>query len=247
MRTIAVLAIALALTLPPTMGWCAYPSLLEAQTLFSCEMMNSLETRYPNILYDDFAQRLGEPSVPGEASAVETAVLQGITSIVVTVSTNAVDDGTPAWLPVCRSAVLDRITPNLWNFRTNAVNCLSVAVYAGSVKKVDYPDYLTRMRGGVVRGIITTNEVERARFLEEERLRKTKLAEARDLQWRVRRANEAVADYRRTLMEVCAIGVEGCRGIMSDKEFAAFTNRVVTASGASEQEKAILFRGLAGD
>ena len=92
----------------------------------------------------------------------------------------------------------------------------------------------------------TTNEVGQTIFRERTEWREELMARQR-LQVRVRQMNKAVADYRRTLMEVCSIGVAGCRGVMDDAEFAAFTNQVVTASGANEQELGILFRGLGGE
>ena len=56
--------------------------------------------------------------------------------------------------------------------------------------------------------------------------------------------NRAVGDYRNRLLSICARGVAGCRGIMDDEEFAAFTNQIVTASKANEQEREILFRRI---
>ena len=246
MRPFAVFAFAFAAMLLPATGRCAYPSLVEAQTMFSSEMMNSLENTPPNLLYDDFVSRIGEPSAPEDSFAVETAVLQGIASIVINISTNVVDDGTPAWLPSYRGEILSRMAPNLRDFPTNAVNCLSLASYAGTVATIDFPNDLVNKRFSIHLFCLSTNEVDQARFQERLQRREELMARQR-LQVRVHRVNEAVANYRRTLMEVCAIGVAGCRGTMNDAEFAAFTNQVVTASCADEQERSILFRGLAGD
>ena len=246
MKPFAIFAFALTVVLSPATGLCAYPSLVEAQTMFSSEMMNSLENTPPNPLYDDFVSRFGEPSSPEDSLAVETAVLQGVASIVINISTNAVDDGTPAWIPSYRGAILGRIAPNLRDFPTNAVNCLSIASYAGTVATIDFPDDLVNKRFNGHVFYQTTNEVGQTIFRERTEWREELMARQR-LQVRVRQMNKAVADYRRTLMEVCSIGVAGCRGVMDDAEFATFTNQVVMASGANELELAILFRGLGGE
>ena len=246
MKPYVIFALALTAMLSPATGLCAYPSLVEAQTMFSSEMMNSLENTPPNPLYDDFVQRLGEPSSPEDSLAVETAILQGVTSIVINVSTNAVDDGTPAWIPSYRGAILGRIAPNLRDFPTNAVNCLSLASYAGTAATIDFPNDLVNKRFSGHVFYQTTNEVGQTIFRERTAWREELMARQR-LQVRVHQVNEAVADYRRTLMEVCSIGVAGCRGVMDDAEFAVFTNQVVTSSGANAQERTILFRGLAGE
>ncbi|MBR3924898.1 MAG: hypothetical protein IKJ45_17400, partial [Kiritimatiellae bacterium] len=150
MKSSTLFSIALTAMLLPATGRCAYPSLAEAQALFSREMMNSREntpTNTPtNSLYDDFILRLREPAAPDCVLAVETAILQGITSIVVNVSTNAVDDGTPAWLLSYRGEMFGRIVPRLQNFPTNAANCVSLASYAGTVMKADFPDDLVWKR-----------------------------------------------------------------------------------------------------
>lgn len=250
MKTSILFAIALTAMLLPATGRSAYPSLAEAQALFSREMMNSREntpTNTPtNSLYDDFILRLREPAAPDCVLAVETAILQGITSIVVNVSTNAVDDGTPAWLLSYRGEMFGRIVPRLQNFPTNAANCVSLASYAGTVMKADFPDDLVWKRFNIHLFCLSTNEVDQAKFRERLQWREELMARRR-LQVRVRNTNEAVGDYRRELMEVCAIGVSGCRRIMDDAQFAVFTNQVVTVSCANEQERAILFRGLAGE
>lgn len=225
-------------------GWCAYPSREEAQCLFSSERINHGSIALHEEDYQDFAARLEEPSMPENTRVIEAIILKGLTSLAVHVSTNAVDDGVHPLKLASRGRLLQSIVPRLRDYPTNAVSCLVVAGYAGTVKRVEFPDALTRTRGGVLRMCITTNEVELARFQEEECVRKMEVARRRNLQWRVRRANEAVADYRHTLMKACAIGVEGCRGIMSDEEFATFTNQVVTASRANADEQRILFGGL---
>lgn len=246
MRSLAIFAFALAAMLLPVTGLCAYPSLVEAQTMFSSEMMNSLENTPPNPLYDDFVSRFGEPSAPEDSFAVETAVLQGITSIVINVSTNDLDDGTPAWIPSYRGAILGRLAPNFRDFPTNAVNCVSLASYAGTVTTIDFPVDLVNKRFSGHVFYQATNDVGQTLFRERTEWRGELMARQR-LQTRVHQMNKAVADYRRTLMKVCSIGIAGCRGIMDDTEFAAFTNQVVTASGANEQERVILFRELAGE
>ena len=246
MKKSVLISFALTAMLLPFTGRGAYPSLAAAQALFSREMMNSLENTPTNSLYDDFILRLREPAAPDHIMAVETAILQGVTSVVVNVSTNAVDDGTQAWLPSYMGAILGRIAPNLRNFQTNALNCVSLASYAGTVMKADFPDDLVWKRFHIVFGCLSTNDVDLAKY--RERLqRRDELLARQKLQMRVHNTNEAVDDYRRKLLEVCAIGVSGCRGIMDDAQFAAFTNQVVTASCANEQEQAILFRVLSGE
>ena len=158
MKSSVLFSFALTAMLLPATGRSAYPSLAMAEFMFSPERRNSQ--------YDDFALRLGEPAAPDQILEVETAILQGVTSVVVNVSTNAVDDGTPAWLPSYMCAILGRIAHNLRDFPTNAANCVSLASYAGTVMKADFPDDLVWKRFNIHLFCLSTNEVDQAKFRE---------------------------------------------------------------------------------
>lgn len=244
MKVSVLFLITLTMMLLPAAGRCAYPSLAEAQVLFSSEMMNSRESPLKNSQYNDFVLRLREFAEPENVAAVEAVILKGVTSIVVNVSTNAIDDGTPTWILSSRGDMLADITPNLRDFSTNAVSCILLASYAGTVKKIAFPNDLVLKRFNVHLFCLSTNEVDKMRFQQSLQYR-AELMARRDLQVRVQQANEAVDIYRRKLMSICSVGVAGCRKIMNDEQFAEFTNRVVNVSCANEEERAILFNRLA--
>ena len=76
--------------LMPAVGYCTYPTVEEAQSLFTAELMNSTNVIMTGV-YDDFRCRLVQPVSTDGRRAVESIVLDAVTSIVVHVSTNIID------------------------------------------------------------------------------------------------------------------------------------------------------------
>lgn len=248
MKTIVVLLLML-----PLAAFAAYPTAEEAQFLYSSERMNWTDDASLRQQYSDFMLRMSDPSTSDESSAIEGIVLNGIMSIAVCVSTNDVAANVGMDADYKDGLMLLPYVP-FRDFPTNAPLCLAFASYMGGVRQKDYPDGLVRdIHLPVIMRSLNRNRISQSR-LQEAKSRAFLLSVERNnldlegqVQLNVRYANDSICSYRRKLMEVCSIGVAGCRGVMDDAEFAAFTNQVVTASGANEQELGILFRGLGGE
>lgn len=188
---------------------------------------------------------------PGATIAVENEVLSAIRAVEVHVSTNVVDDS--VGIDLINQDWVRRIVthPNFAVFPTNAPACLSLAKYIGKVKCADFPSDLVRetMPAPIMKSLNghPVSE-ERLRQLELDEIRKRErrkqLGEKCERQIRVFLANSSVKGYRRQLMSLCGRSVAGCRGVMTDQAFSVFTNEVVTASCADEQEQRVLFREL---
>ncbi len=233
--------------LMPIAGQCAYPTVEEAQMLFTTELMNATNVLMTGT-YEDFRSRLSQPASMETRCAVESIVIDAVTSIVVRVSTNVVDDSIGTGIIENRGEYFNAIGYSLTSFTTNAVECVRLAEYIGSIRNADFPSDLTRSRVFALNMRFTTNQCEQGQWrLQEEpshKERKRKIAETRTLQLRVQDANRAVCQYKRNLFSLCGQSVAGCRQIMSDEEFAVFTNEIVTVSHASDDEQRILFRQI---
>ena len=178
-----------------------------------------------------------------EYSRLESFLLNSLTSIVVHVSTNVVNDGIEGWVLEDRGKYFKWLIEDFHDFKANDVECLAVASYIGRVRTVDdFPSYWGNRRDSTIGPILlSTNAAEVAehnrRVAEERRA----LRKVQDLQRRVYQTNRAVREYRRNLCEICGIAIDGCSAVMPPEEFAAFTNRIVEVSGASQEEQAAMF------
>ena len=176
-----------------------------------------------------------------EYSRLESFLLNSLTSIVVHVSTNVVNDGIEGWVLEDRGRYFKWLMEDFHDFRTNNVACLAVASYIGRVKTVDFPTYLANRRYSTFDMLFSTNTAEVAEHNRRVAERNRALRKVRDLQSRVYQTNRAVREYRRNLCEICGIAVDGCSSVMAPEEFAAFTNRIVEVSGASQEEQEAMF------
>ena len=61
----------------------------------------------------------------------------------------------------------------------------------------------------------------------------------RELQMRIRRANEAVLLYRWRLLKICRQAVDGCRKTMARDEYDAFIKEMLRLSEATQKEASI--------
>ena len=221
----------------PLSGHCSYPTMDRAMELFDVHTMSMTNVSMESTAYSKFTEDLRCQTTSENARNMETFLLNAVTSIVVAVSTNAVDDGTNAWLLWDRGDWFADAARTFHDLPTNPANCMAVATYLGGVCEVGFPTNRLRFGGGIVRWI-SPDPTEMEAFYAH---RATLLAE-RDLQFRVRTSNKAVDQYRKDLLSVCNVGVRGCRAIMDDTQYCAFTNQLATASHASEEELQILFR-----
>ena len=221
----------------PLSGYCDYPTMDRARELFDELSMTADYVSMKSETYSKFAEGLRCQTTPENAREMETFLLDAVTSINVTVSTNAVDDGASAGLLLDRGGWFAAVARNFHDLPTNSVNCMVVANYLGDVHRVEFPTNHLQFGSGFAKWI-STDPAENAALREKARARRA----AYDLQYRVRTTNEAVDEYRRDLLSVCNVGVRGCRAIMDDAQYCAFTNQLATASHASEEEQKILFR-----
>ena len=223
----------------PLSGPCAYPTMQRAKGLFDemsvCADYVSMRTE----LYRKFAEDLRCQTAPESAREMETFLLEAITTIGITVSTNSVDQGTNAGWLVDRGDWFSAAARNFHDLPTNPTNCMGVAAYLGSVHRVDFPSNLLCKGSRLVKRI-SIDPRENSELREKARARRSEY----ELQARVKATNEAVDEYRRDLLSICNVGVRGCRRIMDDAQFCAFTNQLATVSGASEAERRVLFDSI---
>ena len=237
--------------LVPAVGYCAYPTIEEAQALFSSAQMNATNVWLTSQSYSDFRNRLCEPASYEDICAVENFVVCAMTSIVMRVSTNEIDESVGVSIAHDRGWYFRTVSDSFPGLATNSIVCLILADYLGRVAQTDFPTTLAKMRGPLIgrKMFISTNSAEMAQWQEQEGAarteRETRLHEIltlRNLQLRVAEANRSVGDYRREVFAICARSVAGCRGMMNEEEFSVFTNQVVTVSRANADEQRILFQ-----
>ena len=232
-----VYSVAVAFTCCPLSGFCAYPSMDRTLELFNANTILATNVSMRSETYSQFKEDLRCQTSPENARNVETFLLNAVTSIIVTVSTNAVDDGTSAFLLYNRGYWYSDAANNFLDLTTNSTNCLAVATYLGNVHRIDFPTNLL-YNGFTSVMYFSLDPAKMADWQARADMRRA----TRDLQYRVRATNKAVDQYRKDLLSVCNVGVRGCRAIMDDTQYCAFTNQLATASHASEEELQILFR-----
>ena len=229
-------------------GMAAYPTLEQARELFSQENLNNPNIdMYRDPAYSVFQSNLfccRDAETEMEKIRMKDFLLTTLTSIVVRVSTNAVDDGTATY-PLCRdrgyafASALDSIGDL---FLTNVTDCLSIAAYIDRVHTVPFSESLVRKRSFV--SFYSPDPKEREAWLEKRRAFLAREKPIRELQMRVSEDNDNVRNYRRALFMICNSCVLANRKVMDDEAFAAFTNRVVELSKPDESEKRRLFGHL---
>ena len=223
----------------PLLGYCAYPTMDRAMELFDLQSVSTTNVSMDSVAYTQFAKDLCCQTTSENARIMETFLLSAVTSIVVTVSTNAVNDGTSAYILYDRGEWFADAAKTFQDISTNPVNCMAVATYLGGVHGVEFPTNLL-FHGTCSITYYSPNPEKMAAFIAREQAWRA----SRTLQSRVRVTNKAVDQYRKDLLSVCNVGVRGCRGIMDDAQFCTFTNQLATASNANEAERRILFDSI---
>ena len=225
--------------LNPLFGYCAYPTMDRAMELFDANAVLATNVSMRSEVYRQFSEDLRCQAASENVRNIETFLINAVTSIVVTVSTNVVDDGTSAFVLCNRGYWYSDAAKNFQDLPTNSANCIAVATYLGGVHKVEFPTNL------LYNGFTTVMyfSLDPAKMAAWEARADARRA-TRDLQYRVRTTNEAVDEYRRDLLSICNVGVKGCRGIMDDAQFCTFTNQLATVSNANESERRILFDSI---
>lgn len=215
-----------------------YPSMDEARDLFSPSNLNSTNSFYHSDAYRSFISDIcSSPLPPAEVSKeMETFIVCAITSTVVTVSTNAVDDGTPIWVMEDRGSAFWGLSLAFSNFPTNAELCLTLAHYLGTLAPADFPTAFARTWGRPKRMILSANETISAEERAQREAFEMVYNARREHQVRVNAANRALLRFREVLFRICRRAVKGCRRTMPQDKYAAFTNELVRVSGASQKE-----------
>ena len=214
-------------------GNSGYPSHSEAATLFSSNAINSGACLAGNVEYQNFIRRLSECSLMQDSASVESAVLNGAASFVINVSTNAVDDGTPACVLYDRANLLLDCVRHFRFSPAGSTNLANLCSHLANVRPVPYNDELTRMRGGVHLFNLSTNKGEIAKFNERTRKREKNI-EQRRIQVRVKNMNEAVHDYQRKMSEAVGLCMAGYRITMDDCQYADLTNQLFRVMGSHD-------------
>ena len=215
-----------------------YPSAERAHLLLSPRHVSSTNLDFTACQYDRFYEDLRCDAPEDVAFEMEEFLLSSITSLVVNVSTNVVDDGTSQWLLRNRALAIARMSRGFSCFRTNSIGCLTVARYIGNVREVDFP--MDRI-GNFDNAMFFSTEPKAG---EEWRRKRSRIRGKYELQRRINDTNRAVRMYRESLIGVCGMSIEGCRATMSSEQFTSFTNRVVMLSRATKKEREMLFGGL---
>ena len=215
-----------------------YPSMETARALFSPSNLNSTNSFYHSEAYRNFISDICSSPLPtAEVSKeMESFIVCAITSTVVTVSTNAVDDGTPIWIIEDRGSAFWGLSLAFSNFPTNAELCLTIAHYIGTLKPVDFPTPLARAWGGPVRMALTGNKATRPEERARREIFEREYNARREHQVRVNNANRSLLQYRSDLLRICRRAVKGCRMTMPQDKYIIFTNELIRASKATRKE-----------
>jgi hypothetical protein len=213
---------------------------VDAKRLFLPEKMND-----HNILmrgeYIDFCNRINACESAKLRSHIERTIVNAITSIVVSVSTNYVNDNIGANVLKSRTEYFKKIS-----FKCISTNeCMSLANYLNNVQLIQYPSDLVFARLNIhrYRSEVITNSLGEVKQVFKGCLNR-KIHEEKKLQVRVYNANKEIDEFRKLIISICGQGIFASRKTMSDEEFPNFTNRVVRLSRASEKEQKILFQKL---
>lgn len=217
-----------------------YPTLERARELFAPEVLADTNV---NLRADEYVEFVND-LVRSHRTATATLqnrmmnyLLTSLTSVVARVSTNTVDDGVHVF-QLLGDLTFHRAFRTFDGFATNATACIALSDYIGRLQGVSFPSDLARMRRSAT--FVTDDAQRRAAWQERERRWRNK----QRLQSRVYLANNEIREFRSLLFSTCNTVVLGCREVMDDAEFAAFTNRVVELSKPDESERRCLFDRL---
>ena len=228
--------------------WGAVPTIERARELFSPENIADPNLDfYWGSEYNDFHNLLwtsGRTLPQDERIQMKDFFLTTLTSIVVRVSTNTVDDGTVHYrFGQDRVVAFSRALMSFGDaFETNVTDCLAIASYIDRVHLVPFSESLIWRRGGPI--VIYNDPKKREAWEHKRQEQVAKEKPIRELQLRVFTDNGYVRDYRDALFDLCNSCVLANRRVMGDDDFAAFTNRVVELSKPSDAEKRRLFAHL---
>ena len=143
MKTLLAATVVLILSIT---GYSSYPSPEEACRLFSASRMNATNLWFATPEYNSFKLRLAEPSSFEHRLAVEDCIIGAITSVVINISTNAVDDGTNMAQIRDRGNGFKEIAYGFADSAANPSACIALAEYIGHISQVAYPTNL--LNGG---------------------------------------------------------------------------------------------------
>lgn len=212
----------------------------DAKRLFIPEKINK-----PSVLmrgeYIDFRNRMNVCDNDKLRSSVESLIVNAITSIVFSVSTNYLDES----IGMDNLKVCTEYFKNMFFKSVSTNDCMSLASYLNSIQLIQYPTNLVFTRHHIYRycfETITNSSGEVKKVLQ--RIDDRKIYNEQNIQVRVYNANKEIDEFRKLIISICGQGIFASRKTMSDEEFSDFTNRVVRLSRASEKEQKILFQKL---
>ena len=130
------LCMTMAAFLCPLSGFSEYPTMDRAMELFDANSVLATNVSMRSEVYRQFSEDLRCQTASENVRNMETFLINAVTSIVVTVSTNVVDDGTSAFVLCNRGYWYFDAAKTFQDFPTNPVNCMAVATYLGGVHKV---------------------------------------------------------------------------------------------------------------
>ena len=212
----------------------------DAKRLFIPEKINK-----PSVLmrgeYIDFRNRMNVCDNDKLRSSVESLIVNAITSIVFSVSTNYLDES----IGMDNLKVCTEYFKNMFLKSVSTNDCMSLASYLNSIQLIQYPTNLVFTRLHIYRycfGTITNSSGEVKKVLQ--RIDDRRIYNEQNIQVRVYNANKEIDKFRKLIISICGQGIFASRKTMSDEEFSNFTNQVVRLSNASEKEQKILFQKL---
>lgn len=219
----------------------ASTSLVEdAKKMFLPEKMNSLSFMMTGE-YEDFRKRMNFCVSEGLRQSVEPVIINAITSIVVSVSTNYLDDSVGIDVLNSRTDYFREM-----DFRGMSLNgCIALANFLNRIQVVSYPSDLVSTRLSVYRYRFetTTNSIGEVKTTVKG-YGNEKSIEEQKRQVRIFNANRKVEQFRGMILDKCSKSISERRRTMNDEDFSAFTNQVVRISNMSQDEQKVLFRGI---
>ena len=212
----------------------------DAKKLFLPEKMNSLSIMMTGE-YEDFRKRMNVCVGEGVRQSVEPVIINAITSIVVSVSTNYLDDSIGIDILNSRTDYFREM-----DFRGMSTNsCIAFANFLNRIQVVSCPSDLVSTRLSVYRYRFETmtNSIGEVKTTAKG-YRNEKVIEEQKRQVRIFNANKKVEQFRGMILDKCSKCISELRRTMNDEDFSAFTNQVVRLSNMSQGEQKVLFGGI---
>ena len=210
---------------------------LEAKELFMPEKMNDSSVLMTGE-YIDFKNRMNACEDGELRSSVETFVVNAITSIVVSVSTNHVENHIGMDILRSRTEYFKKL-----HFKSiSTLSCVALANYLKDVQPLECSSNLVSARLNMHRyrfEVVTNSAGEVKQVLKKINDRKIDIEKRRQVHNYY--ANKDIVEFRKLIFSICGQSISESRKKMNDEVFSDFTNKVVRLSNASLDEQKVLF------